>query len=96
MPSRTDLARGGGDEDLGVAEADDDGAVGVAGELAGLEGQGLVGSPATGPETVMASAMDALLWPRGAPRGSVRCASGGQFPVVDLPSLRRGGSATGD
>ena len=37
MPSRGFGVRAGGDEDHGVARADDDGAVGLLGEAAGLD-----------------------------------------------------------
>ena len=48
MPSRRSLLAVGGDEDLGVADAGDDGALGLRGEHAGREGEGLVG-PRDGP-----------------------------------------------
>ena len=63
------LGGGGGDEHDRVAEADRDGAVGLAGQLAGLEGQGLVGASTDGSgDTEWASAMDGLLWGIARPR----------------------------
>ena len=44
MPSRTPLGGVGGDEDDGVADAGHDCALGLLGQLARLEGQGLVGA----------------------------------------------------
>ena len=72
----------GGDEHVGVADLGDDRALGLLGELAGLEREGLVGA-ATAPDTEMASAIVAPLGRSCAPDGLLRR---GQFPVVGVPT----------
>ena len=64
------LGGGGGDEHDGVADADDDGAVGLAGQLAGLEGQGLVGAADGTRDTEWLPPWDVSFWgPRSPDRG---------------------------
>ena len=55
MPSRTSLGGVGGGEDLRAADGGHDGPLALRGELARLEGQGLLGAR-TGPDTMMGSA----------------------------------------
>ena len=96
MPSRTDLAAVAVTSTIGVADGDGHGAVGEAGELAGLEGQGLVG-PGRRDRTRrwLQPWCAPLLGPAFGPAVSERRC---QFPVVGHPvgtQIWAGESATG-